>query len=343
MVHHSTLGTSEAIRIAFFEGLFPSAWPILGAALTRRNIQHRILAVSREDLSEVRDFKPHVIIPTMRRVNDEVLDAAGSQVLMIQQYGVGLEGVDFAATRRRGLPVANVPSDPAYGNAAAVAEVAMMHLLMLVRQYQPARKSFLARKNWGDPCTTSLTNKKVVVLGPLGACGRAIVGRLLPFGVKLIGVGRRPLSECSEEWDALVGGSKSHVYVDGTGMREALRGAFACVVAAVLSEDTKGALDRDALFSMQKGSYLVNIARGGVVDKPALLEALKSGHLAGAGLDVYHVEPFPENDDLLDYLDVITTTPHTAGVTFESAEAIAESVCDNMENLIHGRPLQNTV
>ncbi|KAI8805236.1 hypothetical protein BJ742DRAFT_775413 [Cladochytrium replicatum] len=328
------------VRIVFFQGLFPASRTKLQTLLTNKNIAHTIGVIN--NLTELSDFRPHVIIPTMYRVTEAVIEAAGPDLQLIQQFGVGLEGVDIPAAKKRGIAVANVRANPTFGNAPGVAENAVMHLLMLVRQYPQQRETFLSHTTWGFPCTPSLTGKTIVLLGPLGACGSATVKRLLPFGVRIIGVGRRSASECQDAWAELVGDPTYHVYVDGTRVKWAMEQAFACVVVATLDDGSRGFVGREEIFAMPRGGYLVNVSRGGVVDRDALLEALSTGHLAGAGLDVFHVEPIPRDDELLKYINVITTTPHTAGVTHESYVGLGQGVLDNIENLIHGRPLNDT-
>jgi len=96
------------------------------------------------------------------------------------------------------------------------------------------------------------------------------------------------------------------------------------------------------LASLRDGAYLINIARGGLVDHKALYEALQQGHIAGAGLDVFYTEPAPANEPLLQLPNVIIT-PHVGGVTEDSFRDIADVVAANVERLRHGGPLLHQV
>jgi phosphoglycerate dehydrogenase-like enzyme len=225
------------------------------------------------------------------------------QPRLIMQFGVGLESVDREAAAARGIAVDNIPAS----NAGAVGEVAVMHLLALTRRLHTAGEAVAAAK-LGQPVGVSLLGKRVVVIGR-GAVGRAVAERLAGFGVEL----------------RLLGSAAS------ADLPAALAGANAVIVCCRLDETTRGMLDAAALAAMEPDSYLVNVARGPIVDYDALLAALRSGQLAGAGLDVFWEEPIDPADPLL--AENVSVTPHVGGVSQDSYRDIAERFVAKVEAL----------
>lgn len=268
-----------------------------------------------------------VLVPTMSRIDAAAMDAGRPR--LIQQFGVGLEGVDLAAARARGIPVANVPA-AATGNAAATSELAVLLLLALARRLDAARAAVGAR-GLGEPLAEGVIGRTAVVLG-VGAVGREVASRLRALGVRVVGVGRRPLAEIADP--APLDG-----YRASGELRAALSGAAALVVCCPLTPQTRGLVGAAELAAMRPGGWLVNVSRGAVVDRDALLDALRSGRLAGAGLDVYWQEPIDPADPIL--RENVIATAHVGGVTADSYEAIARAVADNVERLRRGEPLRN--
>ena len=247
--------------------------------------------------------------------------------------GSGCRGVDLDAARERDVPVANVPGDQ--GNAVAVAELAMFHLLALRRRYPEARTAVTDRLV-GEPIGRTLAGSRVTVLG-VGAIGCALIARLQAFGVDVVGVGRRDLRAYPDAAALL---DADH-YAPAAQLGRALAGSDALVVCVPLTTDTRGLVGADALAAMPRGALLVNVGRGPVVDRDALLAALRSGRLAGAGLDVVWDEPVDPADELFEH--PVLVTPHVAGVTEDSYRAMAETFARNVERLERGEPPANLV
>ena len=269
-----------------------------------------------------------VIVPLMTRIDAALMDRLAPR--LIQQFGVGLEGVDRDAARERGIPVGNVPAHGT-GNADGVGEIAVLHLLALARRYHVGR-DFVARGRLGEPVGLALTGARVVVLG-LGDVGRAVARRLGGFEAELIGVGTRTGAEA----DGLAAELGLTAYLPVERLGEALADARALIVCCVLNDRTRGLVGADALAALAAGAYLVNVARGPVVDYDALLAALRGGRLAGAGLDVYWNEPIDPADPLL--AQNVTVTPHLGGVTDRAYGRIAEIVVANVERLRRGEAI----
>jgi phosphoglycerate dehydrogenase-like enzyme len=270
-----------------------------------------------------------VIIPLMFRIDAPIMDA--SRALLIHQWGSGLEGVELAAARSRNIYVANVPTSG--GNAESVAEHAIFLLLSLLRQ-APLAHSSVRSGRLGTPLGRMLAGNVVCLYG-LGNVALALARRLRPFGVRLIGITRDPQAAKVAAFglDACV----------ATGDRlQALRQTTILVPCTPLSDRTRGIIDAEALAAMPSGGFLINVARGGLADYDALYAALASGHLAGAGLDVYWREPIAPDDPLLALPNVIAT-PHIAGVTDRSYNEIADAVSANIERLRRREPPLNRV
>ncbi len=258
----------------------------------------------------------HVICPFGARIDRAVLEAG--QFGLVHQFGVGLEKVDVERATELGVWVARVPGD-AGANGDSVAELAILLLLALVRRLADTQ-AVLARGHWERrPTGGSLLGATVAIVG-LGAIGEALARRLAPFGTRLLGVRARPERGGPSEVESVVGPDR---------LPEVLGRADAVVCCAMLDAGTAGMFGPDAFAAMKPGALFVNVARGGLVDEAALLAALESGHLAGAGLDVHATEPADPDSALLRHQRVLAT-PHVGGLTDvmfrRTGEAFARSV-----------------
>ncbi|MSQ69294.1 MAG: hydroxyacid dehydrogenase [Gammaproteobacteria bacterium] len=269
-----------------------------------------------------------VLIPIMTRIPPAAL--ASPRLKLVQQYGVGLDIVDIAQATAAGVWVANVAS-VGTGNAESVAELAIAHLLMLTRQIPLAQQRFRERR-FGAPLAQSLWRSTVLILG-YGGIGEEIARRLAGFGCRVIAVSRHgPLG--TRPRDPSVPLARHVAMAD---LPEVLGEADAVIVGAPASPENLSLVDAAMIAGMKRGVYVVNIARGQVLDYAALLAGLRSGQIAGAGLDVFWQEPFDPGDPLL--LENVIPTPHVGGVTVRSLEGIAQAVAANLDALRHGRPL----
>ncbi|HTZ40658.1 MAG TPA: 2-hydroxyacid dehydrogenase [Syntrophales bacterium] len=265
-----------------------------------------------------------VMIPTMSRITEPLLDTA-DRLRLIQQVGSGLEGVDIAAARKRGIQVANVPTD-ACGNADSVAELGIYLMIGLTRDFRGMATSFAHRKI-GEPRGTTLMGKTIGIVG-LGGIGKALVKRLQSFDVRLIGIKRDNPQKAEKElglhW---VGGSKD---------LEKLLGLSDFVILCLpVTAESRDLLNERTFAAMKKGSYLINLSRGGLVNRDALEKALASGQIAGAGLDVFWEEPVDPSDPI--FRHNILVTPHIGGSTDVSITGIAKIVADNIHRVELGQ------
>jgi phosphoglycerate dehydrogenase-like enzyme len=253
----------------------------------------------------------------MARITAAVMDAAPFLKLIVQ-FGAGLEGVDRSAAEARGIPVRNVPG----ANAQAVAELAAFLMLALARGLPQHRRSFAASLV-GDPAGTELRGKTLGVVG-LGASGQALAGIARGFGMDVIAVRRTPAPHPDASW---VGGPGD--------LNELLARADYVSLHVPASAETRGLIDAARLARMKPSAYLVNVSRGALVDREALLDALRQRRIAGAGLDVYWEEP-PQPGDPLFTLDNVVATPHVGGVTEEALARIADRVVAMLREFLLG-------
>ena len=280
-----------------------------------------VIECDRRDIRE-RSADCAVLVPIVTPIPAEVLRYPNLK--LIQQYGVGLDIVDIPAATQAGVMVANVPS-VGTGNAESVAELAIAHMLMLSRNVPLALQRFQEQR-FSSPLGQCLWRSTVVILG-YGGIGEEIARRLAGFGVRIIAISRHGPAG-SRARDAAV---KVDLHVPQTQMLTVLGEADFLVVAAPASPENMGLVDTMVLAHLKPGAFIVNIARGPVIDYNALLAALREGRLAGAGLDVFWQEPFDPNDPLLS-ANVIAT-PHIGGATARSLRGIGEAVACNIDAL----------
>jgi lactate dehydrogenase-like 2-hydroxyacid dehydrogenase len=273
-----------------------------------------------------------VLCPTVSdRIDAEVL-AGGDRVKLIANYGVGFDHIDLAAAKAKGVAVTNTPGVL----TDATADLAMTLLLMAARRAGQGERELRAG-NWRGWRPThligsSLKDKMLGLVG-FGRIGIATARRAHHgFGMKIAYYGRREaLPDLTRELDARFYPQLNDLLATSDFVSLHIPGGA----------ETQGLIGTEALAAMRRGSYLINTARGGVIDHAALAEALRSGHLAGAGLDVYPAEPqVPE--ELLD-LENVVLLPHLGSATRETRIAMGQRALANVVAWAEGRPLPDRV
>lgn len=269
-----------------------------------------------------------VVIPTMSRIDAELLHTA-DRLQLIQQIGAGLEGVDLEAAQRLGIAVANVPTDVS-GNADSVAEMVLYFMLALMRRTaeHPAQ---LQHQLLGVPVGRSLMGAAVGIVG-FGAIGQAVSRRLNGFGVRKVALKRAPDPALAKEHGLAWLGGPEH-------LPQLLAESDLVVLTLPDTDQTHRLINTSQLAQMKAGSYLINVGRGGLVERDALFESLTSGHLAGAALDVFWQEP-PDPKDPIFALNLLTS-PHVAGLSDRSVEGIMRGAAGNIERLMAGDALRH--
>lgn len=301
-------------------------FPAVAQTLARNLPQDEIVPTPEERLHQA-CRSAEVVVPTMARIPAEVI--TGSGLRLIHQWGVGLEGVDIAAATALGIPVCNVPADQAAENAESTSEHAVFLMMAVARRFNRFREQFKTGP-WGAPLGMSLFGRRALIVG-LGRVGQALCRRLKYLGMEVSAVKAHPDPELAHRLGLteLAGPDELHRLLG--------RADF---VAATLTANpsTVGMFDEKAFAAMRPGAFLVNVGRGTVVDEAALLAALDSGRLGGAGLDVFAVEP-PGPEHPLVRHPMVVATPHIGGVTEQSFEAIGRQIAANIERLRRGEAL----
>ncbi|XP_028755573.1 uncharacterized protein LOC114714948 isoform X2 [Neltuma alba] len=258
----------------------------------------------------------HMCIVKSMRLDSNIISRAVNMRL-VMQYGVGLEGVDIDAATKHGVKVARIPSDGT-GNSSSCAEMAIYLMLGLLRRQNEMRTA-IKQKKLGDPIGETLQGKTVFIFG-FGNIGIDLAKRLRPFGVKVIATKRSWVSY-DDVGDLIdLKGNQGDIY-------DFAKEADIVVCCLRLNSETVGIINNKFISSMKKGAFLVNIARGGLIDYESVAQHLESGHLGGLGTDVAWTEPFDPDDPILKHKNVIIT-PHVAGVTEYSYRSMAKVVGD---------------
>ncbi len=265
-----------------------------------------------------------VLIPTMSVVSKAHLLEA-DRLRLIQQCGAGVEGVDIVAAKSMNIRVANVPTDIS-GNADSVAELGIYLMIGLSRNVRQVMASF-ATGQIGTPRGRALSGKTVGIVG-LGGIGCSLANRLKPFGVRLIGIKRRDPQRAREELGLEWAGTPAE-------LEELLHRSDYVVLCLPLTEETRKMMNRRTFQAMKRDAFLINLSRGGLVDRDALEEVLASGAIAGAGLDVFWQEPVDPHDPIFTYN--VLATPHIGGATDIAIQGIVREVVNNIKRLEVGQ------
>ncbi len=266
----------------------------------------------------------HVLLVRSAAVTREVIDAA-PRLRLIQRPGVHLEAVDLEYATAKNIFVCHVPASLTHGGED-VAEHVMFLALALAKRYKDALSSLGAHRI-GQPSTHVLRGKVLGLVG-LGRTGGPVVKMARGFGMRVWAV-RRTVSEGMREAMGL-----EWLRTEDR-LSELLRESDFVSLHVPLNRQTAGMIGPRELALMKPGAFLINVARGRVVDYGALLEALRGQRLAGAGLDVFWDEPIDPGDPLLALPNVIAT-PHVANMTLETIETIAQASVDNIHRVRAG-------
>lgn len=257
---------------------------------------------------------------------------------VIKQFGrklrwIQLTTAGYDSVITHGKPDSVVVTNAGHSHGPMVAEHALMLLLALIRRlpcFAPRQAAHAFDRTIPLPLTT-LEEATVVMVG-LGGIGRETARRAKAFGAQVLGVSRagRPEPLVDEVFPA-------------AGLHAALARADAVVIAAALTEETKGLIDAVAIAAMKQGAVLVNVARGAIVQTEALMAALHSSHLSGAGLDVTDPEPPPPDHPLWECPNLIIT-PHVSGIgSMPVRRRIGDVVMENLRRLRSGEALVQVV
>jgi phosphoglycerate dehydrogenase-like enzyme len=255
----------------------------------------------------------------------EVL-AAGPKLKLLHKWGVGIDNIDLDYCRTHGIQVARTTGS----NAAPVADFTIGLMLALARRIVPAHNTTAAggwQKNEVWKQSIMVSGKTVGIIG-LGAIGKGVAKRLSGFDCRVLYYSRTRLPE--DQARALG--------VEYRALDDLLAEVDILSLNCPLTPETKGMIDARALAKMKPGALLINVARGGVVVEADLVEALRSGHLRGAAVDVFDQEPPPSDHPLL-HMDNVIVTPHCASTAYENSRRSIQHWLGNMVRVSKGEPI----
>ncbi|HJQ30227.1 MAG TPA: D-2-hydroxyacid dehydrogenase [Rubrobacter sp.] len=215
-----------------------------------------------------------------------------------------------------------------------LAEFVLMAMLQHAKDLDRLRRD-KSEKVWRQGTTGTLERKTLCVVG-MGSIGRAIAGRAQPFGMRVVGV-KRTVREGDEAWQYT-----DELYATAD-LPTALGEADYVALTLPGTPETRRLLDAEAIAAIKPGAYFANVGRGSVVDEAALVEALESGHLSGAALDVFEVEPLPEDSPLWE-LDNVIVSAHTTDVVPDLINsAQTDLFCENLRRYLASEALLNVL
>ena len=306
-------------RILIVEPVAEPATTLLSSA---HNVEVR-LGLTRGDLLRLLHADggwDALIVRSQTRIDSELLAAAAPRLSVVGVASVGIDRIDLEAATRAGVMVVNAPT----GNTIAAAEHTMALMLALLRHI-PAADASVRNHEWQRSRFTGreLRGKVLGIIG-LGKIGKAVAHRAAGFEMRLLA--HDPY--LTEQQAAEVGARL-------VGLPELLHRSDVITVHAPLSEQTRGLIGRAQLEAMKPGAFVLNVARGGIVDEHALAASLASGHLAGAGFDVFPIEPMtPENP--LRAVPNLVLTPHLGASTVEAQERVGIEVAEQLVSALSG-------
>ena len=291
---------------------------------TRHDVDERI-GCTREQLAAILPDYDALIVRSQVQVDADMI-AAGSRLVVIGRAGVGVDNVDLDAATRAGITVVNAPT----GNTIAAAEHTLALLYGVARRTAPADAS-LRRGEWRRAEFTGLElrGRTLGIIG-LGKIGQAIADRAR--AMEMIVVGADPYVTAEQA---------AHHGVELMDMALLLASADVLTVHVPLTRATRNLIGKAEIAQLRQGAIVLNVARGGIVDEAAVADALASGHLAGAGFDVFETEP-PTGSPLLQAPNTLLT-PHLGASTAEAQVLIAEEIAAQVLDVLEGRSARYAV
>ena len=267
-----------------------------------------------------------LVVRSETKVTADLMDSAIA-LRVVGRAGVGVDNIDVPAATERGIVVMNAPD----GNTITTAEHTIALLIALARRI-PQANSSLKSGRWERKTFigVELQGKTLGVVG-LGRIGRTVAARARAFGMKIVA------------FDPFIAPDQARdLEIELAPLEELFASADFITVHTPLTAETRGVIGSAAFARMKKGVRIINCARGGLVDESALHDAIKSGIVAGAALDVFVQEPPPADHPLLQ-LDEVIATPHLGASTAEAQEGVAFTVAEQMRDYLLSGALRGAV
>ena len=278
--------------------------------------EDEVLTCARDDVHLIAEGAD-VLIPIGAKITAASL--CSSTLKLVQQFGSGLDSVDLTAAAKYGVDVANVSTVDG-GNDVSVAELTIFFMLALARQYPLAKENIGFGKLRTSPGMT-LMGKTAAIIG-FGGIGQEIAKRVRSFAMEVLAISKHGHKSAGDMVDF-------HGPMDA--LPQVLQKADFIILAVPLNQETQGLIDQKAFSQMKTGAFVVNVARGPVIDYAALLNALETKKIAGVGLDVFWQEPIDPKDAIFDYN--VIATPHIGGMTDSVIQKVAKKVANNINRV----------
>ncbi len=289
------------------------------------SVSYRLKAVAARTKEELQTEVPDADIVFGRLPREPFL--AAKKLKWVQSVGVGFETMLYAEMVESEVVITNT----AGAFDAAMAEHVLALILSWTRGVIASERNRADRRYTREIPVTQIAGRRACVLG-LGTIGRKVSIYLHRLGMRVTAVDAQ-VTTPPEGVDDLIGPDKLH--------RVLGRSDFV-VVALPLTDGTRGLFDKNCFEAMPSHGYVVNVSRGPIINETDLIDALRSGEIAGAGLDVYEEEPLPADSPLWS-LDNAVITPHLAGLSDEGRKNMREIFCENLRRYTSGQPLLNVV
>ena len=315
----------DKMKIVLAEKVSPATLAVFAAEPGWEVLTHDDVAQLPGGLPSVLADADALVVRSAVQVDDALMQHA-PKLRVIGRAGVGVDNIDAEAATRRGIVVMNTPG----ANAVAVAELTIGLMLALARKLPTANTTMHAGKWEKKSLQGAELRGKVLGIMGLGRVGLEVARRARGFGLEIIG---------SDPFVSAAVARENGIRL--VALDEVIAGSDYITLHVGLTPQTAGVINAKSLALMKKGVRIINCARGELVDDAALLAALKSGHVAGAALDVFTVEP-PKDSPYAEFDNVILT-PHIAGSTAEAQEAVGIQIAMQVREYLKLGVVQNAV
>ncbi len=316
----------EAMKILFI-GMPDSRYPWYEDFVASLGSAHSV-EIYQPDKPVVEQFKGvKVVVELGVKTEGKMIDIAVEEgVKLWQALSVGVNHIEVAYFLAKGLPLANTPGP---FSAPALAEHALFLMLCLAKKLTASLKNIRSNVVF-RPITEELQGKTLGIVG-LGASGRALAKRANSMGMRIVAIDLADVPQAMrEEFQLSFFGGPSQLDL-------VLAQADYLSLHMPLTRETQHMIDARAFQQMKSTAALINVSRGEIVDEKALTEALESGQIWGAGLDVFAQEPLDPEHPLLK-MDNVIATPHVAGGTRETSQRRAQAAAENVDRIAEGLP-----
>ncbi|CAL4120893.1 unnamed protein product [Meganyctiphanes norvegica] len=315
--------SSQIEKVLLLDGVDP----ICAEELTKSGLQVTVKGKqTTEQLLELVKQYDAIVVRSATKVTAEVLAAPGSRLKLVGRAGTGVDNIDVQAATRKGVIVMNTPG----GNTLSAAEHTCVLICSLSRSVPQACQS-LKQGKWDRKTFlgNELFGKTLAIIG-LGRIGREVSTRMKAFGMNVIGYDPMVPAEIAQSWG-----------IEFQPLDQIWANADYITVHVPLIPATRNLINEKVFAACKPGVRILNVARGGIIDETALLQALESGKCGGAALDVFLEEP-PTDFTLCQHPKIICT-PHLGANTVEAQKRVALEIAQQMVDMIQGRPLVGVI